>query len=1160
MKQFVCALTLMLTLFGAIVAAPLATFSVADSLQHRWADEVVHFNIDVATSSRELCLTDAAGAPMPCQFSNLVRKNGRVKGVVWSVVTVEPGKEVRLLLQPGKPRAATMLRLDRKTDPAQMLLSNENLTVALPILSGVLATPRALADLPTPISQFGRLNNPASGHGAWAITGEAPLVTEATTTVTEEGPVRTTVRQHYQFADGRAYTLTVRLAARQEIAEVFEDTDKDAVNVAFRLRFSEPKGNTTGMNTILWHNQWAKTPLAGVWQQVETYLPEQKTDTVICKLRPWSFWWSPGLTMWAGFFDRTATDGDIAGVLAMRPARWTPIGEPAFAASTEVPVTWHPATHTVEMDFRFAAQVQQVNGKATLMPMHREWALAIGKTVSRVDAKQVAHLRRLLIKHSEFPLDEVKDFGFAFTPKIEQHPRLLFSREDVERVRRQAKENPTLKANIAERMTYTDRCVGNHLEREGWEAFYEKVYWGTGLTEKLPEAYLTSDDPRYGPCMAAAVKGLTRDAMRALLEQPNRPSIGSLGPWYTDSVMRLLFAYDLIAGQGLLTAAEETQVRNSLVLCAYALSHPDYWNTDLGLCSGNPNMTVAIILPVGLLGMALDGHPQADRWVEKAESELKLELADFISPEGTWIEAPGYQAASLDAIFVLAQGLRNTRGRDYFQDPLLKATMAYYGQLLTPPDPRFPVRRPAGTLGWMTIPTVGDTPAGFVTIFPGWLAKASEKTDPAYSAQQAFFWKGQGATDVRAGRANGYGVALVDFNLPAKPPAALGKAFPGFGATLRSSWTDPKASYVSHRTGPNLHHYHDDVGSIIYFAKGAPLVMDFGNQYHPIRRDESWMHSRVSFDIAGSKRRHGGNGQIVEVRDLPAVVGYSMGKTTGSGGQLSERHLLLVKSPDPLGAHYLLMRDFNANPQPGEPFYWNLWVMATGVEGIADGRASTLHFPGQFGVDLDVSFLQPTAPHVVPDQWGWKFGENGVNIGGQYTAFEENMHGVHASGDEPSQSFFTLLYPRAAGQAAAKVTRLGEGGARIEHLEGSDLILLSPGKTQSLAGDTYRLQGEIAFARKTPNGSLRLAVVKGQEATAFLDNWGVTSTGAASLIVEGTSITGETSGPERTLTIYTPRRGKLTVSVDGKPVEATQTGGQLVFAVPAGEHVYAIRE
>jgi hypothetical protein len=1154
MQRFLPLAFFVLLLLGVAVAAPLATFTVADRLQHRWVDEVVHFDFDVATQATALCLVDAAGAAVPCQFTNVMLSKGRVKGRVWTVVSLDPGGSARLLLQPGKP-AASPLRLTRGAAPTPLVLANDTIALTLPKLPGALPVPRALAELPAPIAEFGRGGAPASAAGTWAVAGVLPLVTEATTTVLDEGPVFTRVRQHYQFADGHFYALTVRLAARQEVAEVIDETDLDAVHVAFRLRFRVQEGTPT----LLWQNQWAKTALAGVWEQVETPLLAQKADMLICTLRPWSFWWSPGLAMWAGLFDGKAADGDIAGVLALRPSRWTPINNEGFAGRTEVPVTWHPATRMLEMDFRFAARPEQVEGKTTIAPMHREWALSLGKAASRVDAKQVTSLRRLLIKHGEFPLDAVKDYGFDYTPKRQEHPCLLFAQADVERVREQAKKSPELKALLTDRMPYTEHCVGMHKEQDGWEAFYEKIYWGTGLTERLPEAYLTSDDPRYAKGMAAAVKGLARDAMRELLEAPNRPAIGSLGPWYTNGVMRLLFAYDLIAGHGLLTPEEETQIRNMLVLCAHALSHPDYWDTDIGLCSGNPNMTVSIILPVGLLGMALDGHPQAERWIAKAENELKLELADYISPEGTWVECPGYQGSSLDAMFVLAQALRNTRGRDYFQDPRLKATMAYYGQLLTPPDPRFPVRRPAGTLGWMTLPTAGDTPAGSVNLFNGWIAVATARTDPAYSAQQAFCWKGEGGNDLGAGRASGYALALLDYGLPATPPPALRAMFPGYGAILRSSWTDPKASYISLRTGPNMHHYHNDHGSIIYYAKGAPLVMDFGNQYQPLRREESWMHSRISFDAATSAKHHGGNGQISDVRDLPSVAGYATAKTTGSGGQSSERHLLLVKSPDPLGANYLLMRDQNGNPQPGEPFYWNLFVMATGVEGIANGRASTLRFPGQFGVDLDVTFLQPAAPHITPDQWEWQYGENAVNICGQYTAFTETQFGVHATGDELCPTFFTLLYPRAAGQAAATVTHLGDGAARIVHLEGTDWALLSPGTPQQMAGEGCRLGGEVAFARKTRAGALRLAVVKGENATAMLNGWGITSSGTAALLVDGTAVTGETTGVAQTVTVDTPRRGLLTVTVDGKPVTAVQTGGRVVFSVPAGMHRFVIQ-
>src|SRR5207249_10509325 len=143
--------------------------------------------------------------------------------------------------------------------------------------------------------------------------------------------------------------------------------------------------------------------------------------------------------------------------------------------------------------------------------------------------KTTPKLRRQLIQYSEYPLDEVKDYGFNFTAAKpnQAHPCLILTRDDVQRVRRQARRVPSVKAK-------TEAAIHNItgirpdliLKREGWQAFYTKNYIGNGLVEKLQEAYLGSDERIFGEMLGAAVKGLSQELLNTFLEKPTRPAIG----------------------------------------------------------------------------------------------------------------------------------------------------------------------------------------------------------------------------------------------------------------------------------------------------------------------------------------------------------------------------------------------------------------------------------------------------------------------------------------------------------------------------------------------------------------------------------------------------------------------------------------------------------
>ncbi|OPZ83237.1 MAG: hypothetical protein BWY76_02370 [bacterium ADurb.Bin429] len=594
-----------------------------------------------------------------------------------------------------------------------------------------------------------------------------------------------------------------------------------------------------------------------------------------------------------------------------------------------------------------------------------------------------------------------------------------------------------------------------------------------------------------------------------------------------------------------------------LVFGSHFQAHADYWNTERGLCSANPNMTSMIRLPLGLMALFQDGHPLSVRWLVAAEQELQHELKEWVAPGGAWTENPGYQAASLDGMLLLAQALKNVTGRDYFADPQFKATMEYYGFILTPPDLRFPPNKAAGAKSPMTLPSIGDGFSGYITTYNGWMAQATVKSDPAFSARQQFYWNAQNNYPSGGGRAQGYTLALTNPELPAAVPETLSRPLPGFGSVLRTSWTDPLASYVAHRGGfwPTLGHWHYDYNEIVYHAKGVPLCVDFGNCYAPVQRCEPFYHNTVSFDLDKSSRTgkwgvwENKDADALDVRSLPRTMDYSTGRSNGSGGQRNDRYLLLVKSDDPIGANYLVMRDMTRDGQPNQEFFWNLWCLSK--EPTVNGNI--IHFPGQFGVDLDAHVLAPAAPQVTTDHWAWK---EQIYVWGW---FSEEQYGVHVRKQGSTDDFFTVLYPRAAKQGPAKVTTLAQGcAASVQHMEGTDVVLLSPGKAAAVTEGNVQLAGEVAFARTYQNGTLRLAVIKGT-ATAGIGAWVLTSDGPTAIEVNGSTLTGESNGAAHTAHIATPPTvHAVTATIDGKPVIVTLSNGVLTLNLPAGSHTFSI--
>jgi hypothetical protein len=251
-----------------------------------------------------------------------------------------------------------------------------------------------------------------------------------------------------------------------------------------------------------------------------------------------------------------------------------------------------------------------------------------------------------------------------------------------------------------------------------------------------------------------------------------------------------------------------------------------------------------------------------------------------------------------------------------------------------------------------------------------------------------------------------------------------------------------------------------------------------------------------------------------------------------------------------MGANYVVMRDKTKDgKQANQPYYWNLWCLSK--EPQISGNV--VHFPGQLDVDLDVHLLSPSAPKFTTDFWKWKAYKH------VWAEFEEAQYGIRVPKIGSNEDYLAVLYPRARGQAAAQVSTLAGGAAlRVVHMEGSDIVLLSPGKPVKVQDGEYSLQGEIAFARRYNDRSTRLAVIKGAS-TAACGDWSLSSNGAVSLQIKGEQITGESSGTAHEAKIMLPANfGVAQVLLDGNPLQSARAEQVLRIQLPSGDHAFVI--
>jgi hypothetical protein len=159
------------------------------------------------------------------------------------------------------------------------------------------------------------------------------------------------------------------------------------------------------------------------------------------------------------------------------------------------------------------------------------------------------------------------------------------------------------------------------------------------------------------------------------------------------------------------------------------------------------------------------------------------------------------------------------------------------------------------------------------------------------------------------------------------------------------------------------------------------------------------------------------------------------------------------------------------------------------------------------------------------------------------------------------EDFLAILYPRSAGQAAARATTLAESAAvRIDHPDGTDYVLLSPGAAREVRDGDMVLQGETALARRGLDGAITLAVLQGDPATVAVGQWSLKSSGPVACTIHNNQVTGESSGQAHEVVLSLPDNYPVAAFLlDGQPATAKRDGRTLAVLQPAGEHQWALQ-
>jgi hypothetical protein len=334
--------------------------------------------------------------------------------------------------------------------------------------------------------------------------------------------------------------------------------------------------------------------------------------------------------------------------------------------------------------------------------------------------------------------------------------------------------------------------------------------------------------------------------------------------------------YDALIDSPVVPDDERSLLRAQMANLAYGMADPATWSAERGYCSGNSNMTVNFVLGLGLIACTIPEHPMAKVWYKNADLMMEQFLSTMVGPNGEWPEAMGHHGLmSVSAVETFAIASTNAGFHDYVNDPRMKRLMLYQAKLHTPRDPR--ARGPVYVDDKLQsnrryMPAMGrdSFSADQNWALSGIMARATRKSDPAYSSALQWLWLECGPRAWQSGfKMGGFEYVYCDRNLPAKTPTWTSDLFPRAGVVLRSGLDTADENQVMIYSGDHSHAFYPcHAGSFpAIFAFGKPVAGCFAGGYE---YQERFLTCHV--DLAGP---------IGTPAERTAIAGYDGGNRPG---------------------------------------------------------------------------------------------------------------------------------------------------------------------------------------------------------------------------------------------------------------------------------------
>ena len=1134
--------------FGYLAIAFLVTAGeqevvLREQLNRDWGPQLVCFPFRAAEGEchRDSVRLIGAKGPVACQLSDIELwatgepfvKSARVWFVTELARRATEASSLRLGAAPAKQAMPeTDLRVVRGDGMAELTTSQFGMRVLLGECRYEKPVPASAA--PGPVTAL-RLADGSWFGGSRLYGGDRVRAYSAQ--LTAAGPVFAEARFRYEYENGNTVRLRAQLAAGDSAVLWDAEVKDDRPESGWQLVLSSGLPALTFPVYMEWFTKrecFLKRK-ARVGDFAE--LPLEKCPVgLVTKLTPWSDWFDDQ-TQKTIRLKMTGAGRELR-IDSREPGAWVEPAPPGTMASGDA---WQ--RKCVSLNRTTSGEiVLQLNGAKG----QRKWA--VGEQVSPEAEPPKADIYNNRFEEAGFSrvgrrLNVYKDYVLDWPRRPgRKHPHLFLSGEEIAEIRRRVEPDPKV------------------LSRARWRV---------------------SVKPSGRPNDSCAIAGYlaTGDAdLEQKLAERLKVFLDRLGHFdLMRNALNVVAHYDAVLDSPSMPEQDKPLLRAQMAFLGYKLADPRTWSIERGYKSGNPNMSVSYLLTLGMVACVMPDHPMAKEWVRPAIHRMRLWLTETVGPNGSWHESSHYAHVSVSMMVALAIAARQAGFHDFFKEPELKRLMMYLAKNYTPRDPQ--------RGNWRVTAPQGRSAAGERFGLVGAMARATAKSDPAYSRVMQWAWKESGySRNVCDDRFSGFEQVYLDPDLPVEAPDWASELFPRTNAVLRHGVGTEHEHYLNIFT-TNLEPITraSEPGAVLkLFAKGRPVGGCFTDGYN---NRQELLTSRVLIARSWSEDNwfpsygYDGKCELQHFAALPRMdylcmqVGmykpmdttwykatvpkglpsWPAVRTAGRAPVDWRRQVMFVKGEAPDGANYLVFRDTVSGDQPT---MWQFWTLSEKI-GTADEARDLEQFLadkpgkkpapprrlkgnrftaiGQFGLDVEYYVASPkrTPRHTL------RFGDRHEYMDMLHLQLEEEGH------------YFVALYPRLRGEKAPELKTLG--GGTIIMLAGdlgTDYSFLASDEQTARAKGT-RFEGTAACVQDRPDGIVLSLGAKGKVSYRDIELAGdrpasVRSHGKGRLEV---MLPREHDGT--TVTLELP--GDYGLAPEEREAKIVRSGNALALTVPAGK-------